>query len=365
MVDDSLLNSPSMAVLSPRAQDAFVRFILLADDFGCFEVSPRQLAAKGWPDREKDVTETDVEAWLAEYATRRAPGEAPVAMLWTDRARRWCFLTGWFGKHGQRRRAEYDPKTTAGEKGSKRRTPPPPGDLLAAVMAGEVRLSDGLPPGAPTEDELSRANPGGNAREAENGKPNNSVPARETHDSRPGSADFPRIPAAAVPVAVPAAAAVAAETTTAAADPFGAEAPRPRLVVVDETGIPPSGAPAFPLVAAFRGALADRLAVPADWLRVASADRVASVRDDLERELARVGIHAAVEASFEAAVREQRGNKRRPQHLAWYLRVIQDLTPAGAEPPPQPRRQVVVGFDSVGTPVLGEAGTPFRGEGSP
>ncbi len=53
MLDDSLLNSPSIAVLSPRAQDAVPRFILLADDFGCFELHPRTLLAKGWPDREE------------------------------------------------------------------------------------------------------------------------------------------------------------------------------------------------------------------------------------------------------------------------------------------------------------------------
>lgn len=139
----------------------------------------------------------------------------------------------------------------------------------------------------------------------------------------------------------------AAEAATAAADPFGTEPNRPRLVVVDETGLPPTH-PQHPLVAAFRQALADRLAVPADWLRVASPERVAGVRDDLERELTRVGVLAAVEASFEAAVREQRTGRRKPQHLAWYLRIIQDLTPAGAEPPPQPKRQVVVGFDAVG-----------------
>ena len=45
MLDDSFLTSTSVARCSPRAQDAFPRFILLADDFGCFEVIPRALAA--------------------------------------------------------------------------------------------------------------------------------------------------------------------------------------------------------------------------------------------------------------------------------------------------------------------------------
>lgn len=145
----------------------------------------------------------------------------------------------------------------------------------------------------------------------------------------------------------------AVEATAAAASGVNDDPPRPRLTVVDETGIPPA-ASVHPLVAAFRSALADRIGVPADWLRVASAERVATVRDDLERELARVGVAAALEPCAEAAAREQRAKGRKPQHLAFYLRIIQDMTPAGGEAAPGPRRQVVVGFDAAGSPILGE-----------
>lgn len=144
LIDDSYLNSPSMAVCSPRAEDAYPRFMLLADDFGCFEVNPRALLARGWPNR-TDVTEQDLISWLEEYVTKRAIDQPPVAMIWSERGRRYCYLTGWDGPHGQRKRVEYKPNGTAAElHGSKRRTPAPPPELLRSVMAGAAEED---PPG--------------------------------------------------------------------------------------------------------------------------------------------------------------------------------------------------------------------------
>ena len=204
MIDDSLLDSRSLEVLSPVAQDQFPRFILLADDFGCFEINPTILRARGWS-RRPEVTDSAVEGWLIEYAERQATdpdtGEKlpPVLMAWTHVGRRYGFLTGWFGPHGQKRRAEYDPQApagTPGRHGSKRRTPAPPADLLAAVMAGNVRAVDGKPPGTDRE-------PTGNE---ETGNPNNSTPAREPTGNLPGSdrdaAGKCQVPAPAVPGAV-------------------------------------------------------------------------------------------------------------------------------------------------------------------
>jgi hypothetical protein len=225
---ESFLDSRSMEVLSPRAQDAFPRFILLADDFGCFEVNPRILWAKGWA-RRPDVTEADVGAWLLEYAEKQAVDPdtgkrlPPVLMLWTNAGRRYAHLTGWHGPHGQARRVEYDPnapKGTPGRHGSKRKTPPPPADILAAVLAGEVRAIDGKPPGTDRE-------PDGN-EESEN--PSDSTPAREITGTPTGatrevtvSRSFPG-PAVPVPVADP----VAVLATTPAAPPPGGEKQRTR-----------------------------------------------------------------------------------------------------------------------------------------
>jgi hypothetical protein len=121
MLDSSYLNSPSLDRCSPRAQDNFPRFILLADDFGCFEADTRRLLPLGWTSKRTDVTEAEIWGWLEEYVA------AGMAVLWTEKERRWCFLTGWYGEHGQRRRAEYKPDGTQDErKGSKRKTPRPP-----------------------------------------------------------------------------------------------------------------------------------------------------------------------------------------------------------------------------------------------
>jgi hypothetical protein len=144
MLDDSILSSPSLARCSPRAQDAFPRFILLMDDFGCAEANPRVLVGRGWPLRD-DVNERDVWGWLEEYVG------AGMAVLWAENERRFVHLTGWFGPHGQRRRVEYDPATVAGQKGSKRRTPAPPDYLVTAVLAGARRDHDGKPPGVDRE----------------------------------------------------------------------------------------------------------------------------------------------------------------------------------------------------------------------
>ena len=133
VLHDSILSSPSLATCSPRAQDSFPRFLLLADDFGCFEAAPRVLLGRGWPYR-TDVTELDVRAWLIEYAT------AGMVQLWEHGGRWWAHLKGWFTF--QRERGEYSPKNPHG---SKRKTPVPPpsenggADSLAAFSSCNSR----------------------------------------------------------------------------------------------------------------------------------------------------------------------------------------------------------------------------------
>ena len=216
ILDDSLLTSLSLARCSPRAQDAFPRFILLCDDFGCFEVIPRRIVGDGWVYR-TDVSEADVVGWLEEYVG------AGMAVLWTENERRYCYLTGWDGPHGQRKREEYDPnaaKGTRGAHGSKRKTPRPPPDLVEAVKAGARRDRDGKPPGTDTF-------PPGNAAEE---IPSNSVPAREMAGSARDRGGFAASVPDAVPVPVPREA--LASRKRAAPEPSGFAIARDRLVAV-------------------------------------------------------------------------------------------------------------------------------------
>jgi hypothetical protein len=251
LIDSSYLNSPSLDRCSARAQDAFPRFILLADDFGCFEADTRRLVALGWSSKRRDVSEADVWSWLEEYVA------AGMACLWTEKERRWCYLTGWNGAHGQRKRVEYDPATVAGQKGSKRYTPHPPADLVAAVLAGERRAVDGKPPGTDREDAQESAN--------------DSTPARETRGSRevpaPPPVDSRQLPAYAV--AVPVAVAGSHPARAALVSPF------------------PLGQDPHPLTTAVLAALYDR-GLDAAPPGSGSADRV-------EAAVQSVGIPAAVE----------------------------------------------------------------------
>lgn len=150
----SLTSSPSLASCSPRAQDAFPRFILAADDFGCFDANPRVLLGRSWPLR-SDVSEADISGWLDEYVT------AGMAQLWEEGGRSYCFLTGWDGPHGQRHREEYDPKIN--RKGSKRHTPAPPTralqisrELPASFPRGNSAVSRELPASFPLPQSQSQ-----------------------------------------------------------------------------------------------------------------------------------------------------------------------------------------------------------------
>jgi hypothetical protein len=129
LIDDSLLGPGSLSTCSPRAQDAWPRLILVADDFGCVEVHPVWLKGKAWALR-PDVTVEDVASFLEEWS------RAGMLFVWDQAGRRYGYLTGWHKPHGQKWRAEYravNEEESRGKKardrGSKRRTPPPPGWL--------------------------------------------------------------------------------------------------------------------------------------------------------------------------------------------------------------------------------------------
>lgn len=349
VLHESFLDSPSVEALSPSAQDAFPRFLLIADDFGCFEVNLARLRALGWS-RRPDVTEEHVGAWLAELAERRAVDPAtgaalpPMLMVWTHAGRRYAHLTGWNGPHGQKRRAEYDPRApvgTPGRHGSKRKTPPPPGDLLAAVLAGTVRAVDGRPPGTDRET-------GGNT---DSEIPNLSVPARELAVSRPVPAEFPpgarQFPAPAVAVPVPGAGAGGANGAprAAAAAVAFVDPPSPRLAVVGE----PEAAP-WPLAEAFRVALADALARTAPHPIGATGPGAAGVLDAVERALAALGGAEAIPAAVErcrARVFEAVGrHDRQPATLKFFLAVLGDALTERAAGAAAGRRVVrVTGID--------------------
>jgi hypothetical protein len=144
VLHDSFLSSPSVRACSPAAQDALPRFILLADDFGCFEAAPRVLLGRGWPYRD-DVTEAHIRGWLVEYSI------AGMLRIWEHGGRWWGCLVNWW--KFQRAREEY---SQSRPKGSKRKTPPPPnaqGDVRG-FAAGRVPVDviEAFPGGKPAPE---------------------------------------------------------------------------------------------------------------------------------------------------------------------------------------------------------------------
>jgi hypothetical protein len=74
----------------------------------------------------------------------------------------------------------------------------------------------------------------------------------------------------------------------------------------------------------FRDLLADRMVVPRDWLKVASADRASTVREQISTEVTRLGIPRALEVAAEAATKA----KGKPRWLAYFVGPLQDATRA-------------------------------------
>lgn len=286
ILDDSLLSSPSLAKCSPRAQDAWHRFLLLMDDFGCSEATPRVLLGKGWPLRD-DVSEADIRGWLEEYVG------AGMAVLWTENERRYVHLTGWFGPHGQRHRDEYDSTTVKGRKGSKRKTPKPPDDLIAAVAAGLRRDADGKPPGTD--------------REIPTEIPSDSVPARETQIPAANPVRTRGDAAPAVPDAVP-----DAQLRSLRGDPRSG-------VTAEE----------WPLTAAVLAACWDR-GWEAEWPKGRAAAK------QVEAAIGAVTIPVAVDRLM-AHVEAERAQRLEPRPwLGWHLEVI-NPRPKQSKPSAQAR----------------------------
>jgi hypothetical protein len=112
--------------------------------------------------------------------------------------------------------------------------------------------------------------------------------------------------------------------------------PHRALVLVDEICALPA-VPSWPWLAKFRVALAERLTVDPSWFRIASPDDVENVRDQLERELARIRDTArAVEIALVVALREKKKTRKWPQYLKLYRGPLSEFL--GGEPaaPVQP-----------------------------
>jgi hypothetical protein len=104
---DTYATSESVAAMEPGAQDRMPRYLLLADDFGCFPVNEAVIAGRIFSLR-KDMTPERVAADLAEME------RVGILETWTEGNKRYAHFPGWL-------RNQRAPRATA-----KRKTPEPP-----------------------------------------------------------------------------------------------------------------------------------------------------------------------------------------------------------------------------------------------
>ena len=106
LIHESLCTSRSLAQCSAKAQDAYVRFLLYADNFGCFEIDAQVMRGSLWPLR-KDISAKMIDQFLGEYETHG------MLQTWTGEGKRYGHFLNW-------------PKFQRTWDGAKRRTPHPP-----------------------------------------------------------------------------------------------------------------------------------------------------------------------------------------------------------------------------------------------
>jgi len=120
--------SESVARCTPKAQDAFPRFILAADSFGVLQVNAKALKGRLWPLRD-DVKPADITRWIREY---QAHG---MLQIWDQDGKTYAVFTNWgkFQRIDPRLHRKYPepptniaelPGNTGNHKESQENTPP-------------------------------------------------------------------------------------------------------------------------------------------------------------------------------------------------------------------------------------------------
>lgn len=66
LLHESICTSESLSKCSPKAQDAFPRLLLAADNFGTFQINGFVLKGRLWPLRD-DVSPEDILGWIREF----------------------------------------------------------------------------------------------------------------------------------------------------------------------------------------------------------------------------------------------------------------------------------------------------------
>ncbi len=130
VIKDSIWTSPTVASMSDFAQDQFPRWLLMADDWGCFNADARVIKGLCYPLRDS-ITVKKIEVLKKEYF------ESEILFLWKENGREWGYFVSWDSHH------DYCNKTNADNDGKhqkhRRKTPEPPEDILSKYLEGDFR----------------------------------------------------------------------------------------------------------------------------------------------------------------------------------------------------------------------------------
>lgn len=125
VIRDSIWTSPSLAKLSREAEAWFPRWLLMADDWGCFQADPRVVKGVAYPFRE-EVGLEEVDRLAVEYYNN---GQL---FLWVEKERVWGFFTAFHENN------PYLQKLTVDEAGKplkmRRKSPEPPKEALLVYL---------------------------------------------------------------------------------------------------------------------------------------------------------------------------------------------------------------------------------------
>ena len=112
VIKDSIRNSKSLTRCSFIAELNFPRFILLTDDWGCFEIDPETIRGYLYPKRLKKVTTSKIANWLKEYE------DNGMLFCWHDREKEFGYFVNYNNHSGEylsRRHKRKTPEPPKGE----------------------------------------------------------------------------------------------------------------------------------------------------------------------------------------------------------------------------------------------------------
>lgn len=141
ILKDSIWDSDTLAALPDFIEDQFPRWLILADDWGCFCADADTIKGKVYPKRPSVTTKKVEEIRLEFY-------QAGILFCWVEGDRIWGYWTN-FGEHNYTTSVDND----GIRQKNRRRTPEPPAELLDAYLKkyGKVEQKK-IPRAAPWDD---------------------------------------------------------------------------------------------------------------------------------------------------------------------------------------------------------------------